>query len=214
MPHPFDSLGPGPAGNAGERGAPLHTVQLFDEPGARAAAIAAFVLEGEALGEHTIVAVTPRHWALAEEALRGSDYPVAARLADGRLRVIDAEAALASVMRHGRPDAERFDAIFGAPVREEFARGVRLRACGELVDLLAAHGEFRAVVVLEQFWDALARQHPFTLFCLYSSVHFGHPRSQDALRQICRQHASAHADAADELGAWLLCEQVRAFGPM
>jgi MEDS: MEthanogen/methylotroph, DcmR Sensory domain len=200
--------------SSGDHGAARHVAQLFDTPETCADAAAAFIVEGEARGEHVIVALTEGRWALVVERLTRANYPLAARLADGRLRLFDAATTLGRIMRHGRPDPTRFAEVFGDPLRQLLASGVRLRACGELVDLLAAQGEFRAVVALEQLWDALARQHPFSLFCFYCSVRFGHPRSQDALRQICRAHTHVDAFPADELGEWLLREQVRAFGPM
>jgi hypothetical protein len=201
-------------GASGDHGEVRHTAQLFDTPETRADAATAFIVEGDARGEHVVVAFTPGQWALIVERLTRADYPLAARLADGRLRLFDAASSLRGIMRHGRPDPTLFAEVFGDPLRQLLASGARLRACGELVDLLAAQGDFRAVVAIEHLWDALARQHPFTLFCLYSSVNFGHPRSQDALRQICRAHTHVHASPADELGEWLLREQVRAFGPM
>lgn len=199
---------------SGDRSGPRHTAQLFDAPETRADAAAAFIVEGDARGEHVLCALTPAHWALVVERLTRARYPLAARLADGRLRLLDPRTTLGRIMRQGRPDPARFAEVIGDPLRALLASGARLRACGELVDLLAAEGEFRAVVALEQLWDGLARQHPFTVLCFYCSVHFGHPRSQDALRQICRAHEHVGAAPADELGEWLLREQVRAFGPM
>jgi MEDS: MEthanogen/methylotroph, DcmR Sensory domain len=200
--------------STGDTAAPRHFAQLFDDAETRADAVAAFILEGEARDEHVLIAVTAPHWQLVTERLTRVGYPLAARLADGRLRMLDAAATLDRVMRCARPDPARFDETIGAPIRQLCDGGARLRACGELVDLLAAQGEFRAVVALEQLWNGLVRLRPFTLFCLYSSVHFGHPRSQDALRQICRAHTGVCSNPADELGEWLLREQVRAFGPM
>jgi hypothetical protein len=195
-------------------GDPRHVAQLFDAAETRADAVATFILEGEARGEHVAVVLLQQHWALVKDRLASARYPLAERFADGRLQFFDAAATLARIMRHGRLDSELFEQVFTAPVRELCAGGARLRACGELVDLLAAHGEFRAVMALEQLWSVLAREVPLTLLCLYGSVHFGHARSQDALRQICRAHDRIEATPADELGEWLLREQVRAFGPM
>jgi hypothetical protein len=47
---------------------------------------------------------------------------------------------------------------------------------------------------------------PFTLFCGYSAVHFGDPRSAAALQAICRAHTHVRASSDDDLGAFLMSE--------
>jgi hypothetical protein len=192
---------------------PDHHLQLFDEAESRAGAVAAFVLEGERRGERILLALAPENRVRLEERLREAGYPLAARLAAERLVIFDANAMRRLLLHRDRPDAALFDELVGGIVRR-LDGDTGLRVYGEIVDVLAAEGNFRGAIALEQLWNALARQHRFTLLCGYSAVHFGNPRSQDSLRQICRAHSRVHADAADDLAAWLLQQQARAFGPI
>jgi hypothetical protein len=60
------------------------------------------------------------------------------------------------------------------------------------------------VLQLESLFDELRAREPFTLFCGFSAVHFGDPRTADALRRVCRAHSRVRANPFDPLGAYLL----------
>jgi hypothetical protein len=182
-----------------------HIVRLFDDDVSRADAVAAFVLEGEARDERVLLAITDDHWELVSNRLASANYPLAARLADGRLTVLDAATTLRGLVRCERPEPAAFDDLVGARVRQLTSEGP-LRVYGELVDLLVAEGNFQGTFALERLWNDLTRQHPCRLLCGYWSVHFGDPRSREALQRICAAHSDVHCRPEDELGAWLLRE--------
>jgi hypothetical protein len=52
-------------------------------------------------------------------------------------------------------------------------------------------------------WNELAEREAFTLFCGYSTVQFGDPRSGSALRHICQLHLHVHVSPRDILGSFL-----------
>ena len=64
--------------------------------------------------------------------------------------------------------------------------------------------DFIGAQKLEDRWNRLAQDVPFTLFCGYSSAHFATQQSASALELVCRCHSEVRSDAADELGNWLL----------
>ena len=107
-------------------------------------------------------------------------------------------------MRNGAPDAERFDARVGALVRRLVGRGRPLRVYGEMVDILAARGDFRLAQELEALWNTFGEHTRFTLFCGYSAINFGDPRSLEALRLICRAHSHVRSEPGDPLATFLL----------
>jgi hypothetical protein len=183
-----------------------HSVQLFDSSESLADAVADFMLTGASGGEKLLMVLTPEHWAVVAPALEAKGYPVADAIAQGRLTVLDAAASLSAITRNHVPDAHLFDVRVGALVRQLAAASTRLRVYGEMVDLLAARGDFTAAESLEDLWNALGSQIPLELFCGYSSVHFGHPRSKAALRAICATHNSIRLGSSDELGAWLVAD--------
>jgi hypothetical protein len=147
-------------------------VQLFDDEESRADAVTDFVLAGEARGERILLALTPDHWQLVAGRIGRTSYPLAARLEDGRLRVLDATATLRRILRSDRPDPARFDEIVGNPVRRlvlDDGPHAGLRIYGEIVDLFAAVGDFQSAAALEQLWNGVLHDHRFTLMCGYLS---------------------------------------------
>jgi MEDS: MEthanogen/methylotroph, DcmR Sensory domain len=175
-----------------------HSIQLFDTSRSRADRVAEYLREGARQGEQLLAVLTPAHWALVAERLREFGVP------PDLTTVVDAAALLDEVVRAGQPDAPRFDDAAGGLVRLLASEGRGLRVYGEMVDLLAARGDFMNAERLERLWNDLARRTSFSLFCGYAAVHFGDARSDGVLRHICAAHAHVHAHATDDLGSWLV----------
>ncbi len=182
----------------------LHSVQLFDQPESLAGTVAAYLLEGWQAGDTLLAVATGAHWAAIRDRLTAAGLPVAGAIASGRLTVRDARQSLEAMRRHERLDPVRFHGTIGQLVRRLVARGPRVRIFGEMVDLLAAAGQFGCAEQLEAWWNGLAARRPFTLLCGYSAVTFGDPLSVDALRRICQAHQRVHADPDDLLGSFLV----------
>ena len=182
----------------------MHVVQLFDDIDSRADALARFVTEGIAAGDVLLVVVPTDHWNAAAKRLRASDIAIEPLIESGRVTVLGALETLKRFERAGALDARAFDRTVGALVRELSSRGAPLRICGEMVDVLASRGEFDNAQQLEALWNELHARVPFTLFCAYSAVNFGDPRSARALRTICHAHSHVEADHQDVLGSYLL----------
>jgi MEDS: MEthanogen/methylotroph, DcmR Sensory domain len=179
-----------------------HRVQLFDESESLAAAVSAFLFEGWRNGEPLLVVARPSNWALTSRDLAARGCPVDQVIAEGRLVVLDAAITLATFLQNSQPLPDRFAVTVRKVVGELSARfGTRLRIYGEMVDILAAQGEF---VAAEQLWNELASAYSFTLLCGYSSSHFGDPRTGSMLRAICEAHDHATARSEDLLASWLL----------
>ena len=141
-----------------------HIVQLFDGPETLVESVATYVTDGLLEGSTLLVVMSATHWDRVLTRLDASDISVPDALASGSLVVLDAAAALAQLMRNGAPDAERFDARVGALVRRLVGRGRPLRVYGEMVDILAARGDFRLAQELEALWNTFGEHTRFTLF--------------------------------------------------
>jgi hypothetical protein len=81
-----------------------------------------------------------------------------------------------------------------------------------MVDVLAARGLYKAAYQLEVLWSALGEREPLTLFCGYSSAHFGDPKTAAILGRICETHHRVHRKKDDVLAEFLL-ERHDASGP-
>jgi hypothetical protein len=191
-------------GNPRERSA-QHLVQLFDDTESLTDTLAAFLFEGWERNESLLVVIRPRHWLGVSRQLESLGCPVPDVVASGRLVVLNAASTLAGLMRNGRIRLEQFDVRIAQPIQSlavTFDRPIRIY--GEMVDLLAAEGDFASVLALERMWNELAVESAFTLLCGYSSGHFGDDRTSASLKAICGQHDHATADPSDLLGSWLL----------
>jgi hypothetical protein len=181
-----------------------HFVQLFDSDDSLADSVAAFLREGFAGGETLVAVMGERRWYAVAMRLAAERVPVDMALESGQLVVRDARETLSLFMRRGRPDRQLFAGSVGALIRELAARGTGLRVYGEMVDVLAAQGDFHAVHELEELWNEEINHTEMTLFCGYTAAHFGDPRQRDSLRQTCRSHCLVRSNPRDVLGSFLL----------
>jgi MEDS: MEthanogen/methylotroph, DcmR Sensory domain len=187
-----------------------HSVQLFDDAESLAGTVSAFLFEGWRRGEPLLVVARPTNWALISRDLEARDCAIKHAIGEERLLILDAAATLATFVQNGNPLPDRFNASVRRVVGDLSTRfGTRLRIYGEMVDILAAQGEFAAAHKLEQLWNQLATEFSFTLLCGYESGHFGDPRTASILRDICATHDHATADPHDLLASWLLAGQPR-----
>jgi MEDS: MEthanogen/methylotroph, DcmR Sensory domain len=188
-----------------------HTCQLFDSEETRAEAAAAFLAEGFLSDEHMIVVVRPGRWALIVEALKARGLSADEPIAEGRLIVKDAVTTLAQICSRGRLNAFAFNAVMGAAV--EGLKGRRLRAYGEMVDILAERGDFDDVLELEELWNNLGEVLPLSLRCAYSAAHFVAVSTHRSLREICLAHTDVHRNPQDTLASWVLTTAHHSSGP-
>jgi hypothetical protein len=177
---------------------------LFDSDESLAGTVAGFLSEGLDRNAPLLAVMTRPHWVVTARRLDGLGVPVSEHLSTGRLTVVDATELLKQVAPSGFPDSALFDRAVGSLVRRLAGDLRGLFIFGEMVDLLAAQGDFRAVERLETLWNLLAEREPYTLFCGYSSVSFGDVRSSGALRRICAAHSHIQMSDQDRLGSWLV----------
>jgi len=184
--------------------ATAHEVQLFDSDESRADAVADFFGEGFLNGDSMLAVVDTRHWYAIAMRMVANGLPVDDAMRVGQFVVRDAEATLETFMRRDRPDPRLFVATVGTLVSGLAARGRRLRIYGEMVDVLAAQGDYAAARELEEMWNELGSYRAFTLFCGYNAAHFGDPRNAVDLRRICTAHSDVRSDRRDPLAEFLV----------
>jgi len=182
-----------------------HIVQFFDSDESRADSVAAFLSEGLRQGEPLIVIARPANWSAIMERLQDEGIPARDLLAQGTLVVKDALDTLRRLTRTGSLDPEVFDAVITRPVKAMAGHG-RVRAYGEMVDLLAQRTEFAEAIALEELWNGLAARVPLYLMCGYCAAHFVSSNTHRAMRQICGAHDEVHRSGDDPLATWLLGE--------
>lgn len=167
-----------------------HAAQLYVEPGELADSVAEYFVAGFEAGQPAILMATEEHVSLIAERLAADGWD-AARLGEpGLLVVVDAESTLARFMDGRHPSAFAFERVVGGLIDELAARFPerRLRAFGEMVDVLCERGQRDAAVELEELWNRLARTRDFSLLCGYRLDVFDHASQVETLPDVCRLH--------------------------
>lgn len=144
-----------------------HAVRFFPDRRARTQAICDFVAAGFELGEPAVLALDAQTSAGvgSELALRGF------RSVEGRVEIVSAEEAAAVVGGTGKADKNAFFELI-TPVLDRVLAGSktgRVRAYGEIVDVLRRTGRLEAALGLERLWTELGGLFPFTLLCGYDA---------------------------------------------
>ena len=199
-----------------------HVVQFYEDDAFLRDSVARFVGTGLSAGEAAVVIATREHREALDAQLRSLGLNVSALRDSGRYVSLDAAETLKTFMVDRRPDRSRFADVIGGVIAQSAAGSHRVRAFGEMVAVLWAEGEREAAIRLEELWDDLARQLPFTLLCAYPLAAFGREDDADALRAVCGHHTrviptesyTAVTDADAQLRAIAQLQQrARALGP-
>jgi PAS domain S-box-containing protein len=165
------SIGGAPSADAEWTGAgPAHLAHFYDDPAALAQAIASFVADGLSAGEVVTTIATAEHTTALHRRLRDDGVDLEAAHASGRLLTLDAEETLAKLLKDGEPDRGLFEEVIGGlmTARATVVPGARLRAYGEMVDLLWKRNQKSAALHLEELWNDLQGRRSFTLMCAYA----------------------------------------------
>jgi hypothetical protein len=181
-----------------------HILQLFDGCVSLADGVASFLHEGLVRDEVVVAVMSHSNWQQTTRRLRTRGVNIDTAIGDAPITLFDSADALRKVLRNGIPDRDRFNATMGTLVHRVRGSGRPVRVYGDMVDLLAAQGDFRSAERLEALWNELREHVSFTLLCGYSAVNFGDPCTADALRQLCRAHTRVRTNPLDPLSAHLL----------
>ena len=183
-----------------------HHLQLFDSSKSLAETVAAFLWAAFNRAEPLLVVATPEHRELLSRKLEEVGLNIREATLANRLVMLDASQTLDKFMRQDGPNPAAFDEVVGSLVAR-LSNGARMCIYGEMVDMLAARGNYKAAVQLEELWNALGRREAYTLFCGYASGHFGDPKTAKCLGEICEAHSHVHRKKDDLLAEYLLDQQ-------
>jgi hypothetical protein len=151
------------------RGTPHdHIVQFYDRDEALLVTkVSHYLREGWKANDALVAVGTAQRNLAIADALSSLGVDVAAAVNSGRLLFFDAHEMLGRLTPNGRPEWSCFDSQLGAIARGLRARGVGVRAYGEMVGILWSRGEYDAAVQIEEFWNRLIRDSGISLFCAY-----------------------------------------------
>jgi hypothetical protein len=166
-----------------------HAVQVYAELDELAESVAAYLATGFAAGEPAVVIATPDHQDTFNRFLAGAGWDPEVISEAGLLLMLDANETLALLFEDGKLSATAFERVVGGVIdriAERFPER-RIRAFGEMVDLLTARGEPDTAAALEGLWNTLAKTRRFSLLCGYRLDVFDRA-SQQMLPAVCSSH--------------------------
>ncbi len=167
-----------------------HIVQFWEDEGFVIDTVTQFLADGLAADEPLVViAIESRRHAFVRR-LEQMGVDVAGARARGQLVMLDAHDCLAVFMEGGLPDWDRCYQLIGKQLRTsaQVGRGGRVRAYGEMVDVLTRAGNPDAAIMLEQFWNQIGKLHPLMLLCGYDMASFKDARHRDTFERVCQSH--------------------------
>ena len=165
-----------------------HLVQFYEDETFLSERISEFLEQGLTAGDVVTVIATELHTHSFQRELESHGFDVGQARATGQLTFLDAHDTLAQFMRDGEPQAQLFHRAIGSVFEKQTAAfpGRRLRAYGEMVDILWKQDERSAAIRLEELWNDLQSLHPFSLLCAYAMA--GFYKEPGALQQVCLTH--------------------------
>ena len=167
-----------------------HVVQFYESDEFLVDAAAGFLMDGLTLAQPVVLIATDSHRAAFEQRLSSRGHDVEGLRRKGHFVSADARTTLESFMSGGMPDPERFRIAVGDVISRSAAErpGRRVRAYGEMVDVLWRDGNRRAAIRLEELWNDLAATHDFSLLCAYQMGNFYRATDSAEFDEVCRTH--------------------------
>lgn len=167
-----------------------HIALLYSDDGQLVETVGFFVREGLRRNEAVILLATSEHWSGVVASLEKSgDIDLVAAVLSGQLRILDAQISLTSCMREGEPDWDKFCTLVDAELQRAGKKFPVLRIHGEMVDILWRQGRYAAARRIEEFWNAIAVQHRFSLLCTYGVDKQDACSTDATLKYICTTHS-------------------------
>jgi signal transduction histidine kinase len=168
---------------------PRHAVQFYDREDFLYDIVAEFLAAGLSHGEPAVVIATEPHRLGFSERLGAKGIDAADASRSGWLVFLDARETLDRISVGGLPEWDRFRAEIGSLIAKLTARSTkgRVRAYGEMVDLLWRDGKPQGSIALEEMWNELGRAHQFSLLCAYRMNNFLEADGK-SFEQICGTH--------------------------
>jgi PAS domain S-box-containing protein len=165
-----------------------HFVQFYEDDCFLIQSVAAFIGAGFSEGEAGIVIATKPHVEALEKRLLQQGLNPDELRAQGDYHPLDASETLAKFMVAGLPDPRLFQQVVGSLVSRITIEGRPLRAFGEMVALLWQEDNAAAAIRLEELWNALGKEHCFSLFCAYPMAGFSGDAHGASFNHICGAH--------------------------
>ena len=168
-----------------------HIVQLYQDQEFLNRAVCRYARAGLANGQGVMLFPTLSHWKAFRPGLEAGGVDVHAAQESGQLTVVDADEVLPRFMRGAMPDPPTFEGAFGDIVGQARAGGSyrKLRAWGEMVNILWERGDIAASMNLEDLFDQLNKTIDIVMFCSFQMDNFNGDVHEHMLPRLGTNHS-------------------------
>src|SRR3954453_5227080 len=129
-----------------------HAVHFYENDDELSSRVAAFIGEALRASDPAVIIASPSHRQQFIDRLTAMNIDVEAERSTGNLTILDSAATLARFMVGRSPDRELFTRVVGSIIESASTRAdraVKVRAYGEMVDVLWQDANQSAAVALE-----------------------------------------------------------------
>ncbi len=168
-----------------------HIAQVYKDETFLLKAVSLFIETGLQRNEAVVMIVTDSHREALLCRLRDHNIHVETVIAQGQLIILDAHETLYAFMLNGAPDFPKFRGTIGQLLDNivEESKFTKIRAYGEMVDILWRQGNLNAAIQLEEFWNDLLKIYQFSLFCAYTMDGLDKDVNSGPLQAVCKAHS-------------------------
>jgi hypothetical protein len=151
-------------------------------------------------GDPCLIIASSKHRVALRTFLMNKGVNIAGAEASGQCVLLDAATTLESITREGLPDRQVFEAIVGGILAKMTPPGKTARAYGEMVWQLCADNKSSSAILLEQFWNGLARRQPITLFCSFQKRFIENIGNASLVHELDCLHSATITPEASAVG--------------
>ncbi len=176
-----------------QRALKIHAVYFYDDAESLSHTVARFIGAGLVANQSAVLIATPSHKAAIFEQLIAMAVEPQKRIDQGELVILDADEVLSRFMVEAMPNTRRFEDTMNTVMDGAAGSGKRrVRAYGEMVDVLWKNHNEAAATSLEILWNQFIATRECSLLCGYS---FKAVAEGTGFKKICDEHS--HVVSAD-----------------
>lgn len=166
-----------------------HIVTTYHDDGALARTVARYLHDGVEQGDLLLLIITPENLKNVEAQLRRHGHDPDDLRSRGQLVVLDAQETLSALIPNRAIDPSRFRAVIGGSYRRAVHEAhPRVRAYGEMVDLLWQEGDLQQAMLLERCWEDFTASHAMLLLCAYRVSFLAGEAESRAVKDMVQHH--------------------------
>ncbi len=162
----------------------LHIIRICPNIMRQAEILTSYINEGLLNNEGVIVVARPSLRKIVLSKLDGLGFDSQAIRNQGQVKFFDAEFLLTNILIDGVIEEQPFLNLIGIPVEDAQSKFGKVRAFGEMVDILWQRDHHDMAMQLEDLWEDLCAKQNLQFLCTYLLDNFDPYNYDSALEKI------------------------------